>query len=438
MSKYLSILILFAISISFLPLTLLQEAPSENGEESFAPEDGNVTFNESDVVFEDEDGDPLQNYNFTNVVLYDDSNYTLIEKNEAVYVLFYSPYCYHCHQFLPTYIETADYCKENKINIVFSRIDANANGNASEAYGIDSYPTVFFIYNGKRFKYEGPRTKDSLLNFANRKKNGDIYKLKFTIDKSYDVNKLNAKQITVIVWDTSANYVKFTTDRHWYYLKRNGDNPYLTPLIIEFIDIDPQDMIVRDNVEGKTLVKVTNPNIDLREITPTIKLGDGSIGYLDASTFTYDQTTGVILFYVTHINKTGNVIVDAWINVDNTEIQQVIRDETFAEGVLGPFIYADDGRLYKFATYSPKFLSDEHYADFVKFTQDVLNTCHTSLDTGNRIGVLEKIARIGNFNDLDKIESPLIDYVHEEYNFEVTPNFDEYLYYMYYKPEDEK
>ena len=67
-----------------------------------------------------------------------------------------------------------------------------------------------------------------------------------------------------------------------------------------------------------------------------------------------------------------------------------------------------------------------------------MNTCHTSLETGNRIGVLEKIARIGNFNDLDKIESPLVDYIHEEYNFEVTPNFDEFLYYMYYKPEDEK
>lgn len=269
-------------------------------------------------------------------------------------------------------------------------------------------------------------------------KNGNIYKLNFSIDKSFDVKKLNEKQITVIVWDTSANYVKFTTDRRWYYLKRNGDNPYLSPLIIEFIDVEPQDMIVRDNVEGKTLVKVTNPNVDLREITPTIQLGEGSIGYLDTSTFTYDPTTGVMLFYVTNINTTGNVVVDAWIDVDNTEIHDVIRDETYAEGILGPFIYADDGRLYKFATYSPKFLSDEHYANFVKFTQDVLNTCHTSLETGNRIGVLEKIARIGNFNDLDKIESPLIDYIHEEYNFEVTPNFDEFLYYMYYKPEDEK
>ena len=93
-------------------------------------------------------------------------------------------------------------------------------------------------------------------------KSGNLYKLKFTIDKSLDVDKLNANQITVIVWDTSANYVKFTTDHRWYYLKQNGDNPYLTPLIIEFIDVDPQDMIVRDNVEGKTLVKVTNPNID--------------------------------------------------------------------------------------------------------------------------------------------------------------------------------
>jgi hypothetical protein len=70
------------------------------------------------------------------------------------------------------------------------------------------------------------------------------------------------------------------------------------------------------------------------------------------------------------------------------------------------------------------------------FTQDVLNTCHTSLETGNRIGVLEKIARIGNFNYIDKLETPLIDYYKNEYNYEVTPNLEDFLYYMYYKPED--
>lgn len=268
------------------------------------------------------------------------------------------------------------------------------------------------------------------------KKDGNTYKLRFTIDKSYDVDKLNADQITVYVWDTAANYAVFTTDRTWYYLKRNKNNDLITPLIIEFIDVIPKDMIIRDNVEGKTLVKITNPNVDLRSITPTVQLGDGSIGFLDVSTFTYDPVAGILLFYITHINKTGNVVVQAWISMDNSEIYQVIKNETYAENTLGPFIYADEGRKYKFGTYYPKYLDDENYSNFVMFTQDVLNTCHTSLETGNRIGVLEKIARIGNFNYIDKLETPLIDYYKNEYNYEVTPNLDDFLYYMYYKPED--
>lgn len=267
-------------------------------------------------------------------------------------------------------------------------------------------------------------------------KDGNTYKLRFTIDKSYDVDKLNADQITVYVWDTAANYAVFTTDRTWYYLKRNKNNDLITPLIIEFIDVIPKDMIIRDNVEGKTLVKITNPNVDLRSITPTVQLGDGSIGFLDVSTLTYDPVAGILLFYITHINKTGNVVVQAWISMDNTEIYQVIKNETYAENTLGPFIYADEGRKYKFGTYYPKYLDDENYSNFVMFTQDVLNTCHTSLETGNRIGVLEKIARIGNFNYIDKLETPLIDYYKNEYNYEVTPNLDDFLYYMYYKPED--
>ena len=267
-------------------------------------------------------------------------------------------------------------------------------------------------------------------------KNGNTYKLRFTIDKSYDVDKLNADQITVYVWDTAANYAVFTTDRTWYFLKRNKNNDLITPLIIEFIDVIPKDMIIRDNVEGKTLVKITNPNVDLRSITPTVQLGDGSIGFLDVSTFTYDPATGILLFYITHINKTGNVVVQAWISMDNSETYQIIKNETYAENTLGPFIYADEGRKYKFGTYYPKYLDDENYSNFVMFTQDVLNTCHTSLETGNRIGVLEKIARIGNFNYIDKLETPLIDYYKNEYNYEVTPNLDDFLYYMYYKPED--
>ena len=265
-------------------------------------------------------------------------------------------------------------------------------------------------------------------------KNGKQYVLNFAIDKSYDVNLLNKNQITVTVWDIAANTTTFKTDRKWYFFKRGVDNQFLSPLTIEFIEINPPDKIIQDNTEGSVLVKITNPNIDFREIEPTVVLNEHSIGYLDSATFTYSLERGVLLFYVTHVHNTGNIIIDSWITIDNKEIYSVIKQETFVEGTCGEFIYADEGRRYKFASYIPKFLQDETYDNFVMFTQDLLNTCYVNPDTGNRIGVLEKIARIGNFNYIDKIDTPLIDYIRDEYNFEITPNFNEYVYYMNYKP----
>ena len=67
--------------------------------------------------------------------------------------------------------------------------------------------------------------------------------------------------------------------------------------------------------------------------------------------------------------------------------------------------------------------------------EDFLNTCQDSLSTGNRIGQLEKIARVGNFNNIDLIENPLLDYYKEQFSFEITPNLMEYLTYLYYIPE---
>lgn len=300
------------------------------------------------------------------------------------------------------------------------------------------------ISNGENILYESLRKvpKDKItgrviseyIKNLSISKSSNQYVLKFAIDKSYDVDLLNEYQVSITVWDTSANFATYTTERKWYFFSRGVDNQYLAPLIIEFIELNPPDMIIQDNTEGSVLVKITNPNEDLREIEPTVVLNENSIGYLDKATFTYSPKKGVLLFYVSHIHNTGNIIIDTWLTIDNTEIFPVVKHETFVEGICGEFIYADEGRCYKFASYVPKFLHDETYEKFVKFTQDILNTCYVNPETGNRIGVLEKIARIGNFNYIDKIDTQLIDYLRDEYNFEITPNFNEYVYYMNNKP----
>ena len=175
MPKKTFIYILLLLSVSFFPLCILQDEIPENMEEQNYTEEDNTTYDEynaTDYEYED----PLKNLNFTNVLLYDDSNYTLLEKSELTFALFYSEYCHHCHQFMPTFIETADYCKEQNLKVTFARVDANTNNNASEAFGIESYPTVYLILKGKRFLFNGIRTKEALLNFMNKKLNDDIYK----------------------------------------------------------------------------------------------------------------------------------------------------------------------------------------------------------------------------------------------------------------------
>ena len=266
-------------------------------------------------------------------------------------------------------------------------------------------------------------------------KNNNNYTLKFKLDSSYDVEKLNADQITVNVWDIASNTAEYTTAGTWIYFEKDIDSTYIQPLIIEIVEILPTDKIIRSGIEGELLVKVTNPNIFLRDIIPTIQLGDGSIGFLDRSTFTYYPNTdtnsaSVLLFKITNIKDNGNVIIDAWINIDNTEIAQKMKDETFAEAIVGPFIMTEEGREYKFRPSLPKYMSDDHYGDFIMFCQDMLNTSQYSLSTGNRISTLEKIARINDFNDINRIEIPYLEFNREQFNFEITPNFSEYLYFM--------
>lgn len=260
-------------------------------------------------------------------------------------------------------------------------------------------------------------------------KTGNNYVLSFTLDKSYSVDKLNENQLKIEVWDIAANKAEYTTDGKWDYITLDDDEK-IQHLIIDFIDIYPKNMIVSKNIEGKVLVRVTNPNKFLWAYQPTVNLFNDSIGVIDESTLTYHEDQGVLTFYITHINKKGNINVEAWIDVDNNEIKEFVKNATYADATLGPFIFADEGRKYKFNSYTPEYLTDEIYKAFVKFTEDFLNTSQESLSTGNAVSTLEKIARINNFNDPFRTETPLLSEYVKQFNIEVNPNLNEYVYFL--------
>ena len=124
------------------------------------------------------DIDPYKNFNFGHVITLDDSNATeQIKKHDLIYVLFYSVWCEPCALFFPTYVNTSNYAFENNLNITFAKIEGYNNTNTSKKFELQQFPSLFLIYKGKRFFYEGKRTQEAILKFVDRKLNNDIINL---------------------------------------------------------------------------------------------------------------------------------------------------------------------------------------------------------------------------------------------------------------------
>lgn len=259
-------------------------------------------------------------------------------------------------------------------------------------------------------------------------KNDNNYTLSFALSRYFGDDLLNINQITVIVWDIAGNKTIHTTTGTWKTVDK--DNFDMEHLIIDFISIDPESKIIAQNIEGRVKVRIVNPNPELWNILPTFRLCDDSIGVIEDASVEYDPTTGIMTFYVIHINKGGYVTVEAWIDIDNDELKDVMKNSTYAKASLGPWIFGEEGRKYKLMGYVPTYLNDETYNNFVKFVQDFLNTSQKSLSTGNAISTLEKTARINNFNDVFRIEQPLLNYYQKQYNIEINPALENYVYYL--------
>ena len=166
MSKIMSNLIIFLVLFYFISSQEEKTNTTNNTE--------NV---EEDINFK-YDSDPFKDFDFGNLIWLDDSNATTeINKYDLIYVLFYAPWCEPCFNFFPTYVNTSKYAEEKKLNIKFAKIDGTNSTNTSEIFQIQQFPSLFLIYKGKRFFFEGKRTQEGILKFVDRKINNDTISL---------------------------------------------------------------------------------------------------------------------------------------------------------------------------------------------------------------------------------------------------------------------
>ena len=79
-------------------------------------------------------------------------------------VMFFAPWCGHCHTAAPELIKTAQQLVGKGVNV--AAVDCDAAPEVARALGIKGYPTIQFFAGGKGADYQGPRTSLALTAFA--------------------------------------------------------------------------------------------------------------------------------------------------------------------------------------------------------------------------------------------------------------------------------
>ena len=176
----------------------------------------NSTSNSSKSIYDYEDDEDEEERkkrkNETFIIILDDKNYTnIIDKYEALFIIFYPSPCLNCKMFMPHYIRLSHYANEKKIDIKFAKVAGPNNTKLVNKYNIESFPTVILLYKDKIYYYDSDINSASLLKFFQKIKNGPIRELE-NLSKLEIVLKAYMKVLLTTIKDKSLMIYKSLTE----------------------------------------------------------------------------------------------------------------------------------------------------------------------------------------------------------------------------------
>lgn len=257
----------------------------------------------------------------------------------------------------------------------------------------------------------------------------------FEVDNDIELGKYTEykelEKLYIKVWDLAGNELIIFGEKPLIPITSTQMSfvEKLQKLIISFYGTYPKNLFLENDVIGNTTILVENQNGLLcykYGMDIVLRLENDSLGYLVENTKRYDTTDGFIqnieelnlTQYVDGIDAVGFVKANAWLysSIFNNELNGFIKSHTFERGLLGSFIKEciDNTRKINVEPFLPDFTRGSVFFDFCKFLETFLNTEYTPLEKNCRVGLLEKIKRIGDFNDIHNIEFPAIKYYAED------------------------
>uniref|UniRef100_A0A665T390 protein disulfide-isomerase n=1 Tax=Echeneis naucrates TaxID=173247 RepID=A0A665T390_ECHNA len=81
---------------------------------------------------------------------------------------FYAPWCGYCKKLEPVWHEVGVELKSSGSPVRVGKMDATAYSGMASEFGVRGYPTIKLLKGDLAYNYKGPRTKDDIVEFANR------------------------------------------------------------------------------------------------------------------------------------------------------------------------------------------------------------------------------------------------------------------------------
>lgn len=89
------------------------------------------------------------------------------ESKDPWIIKFYAPWCGHCKRLAPTWHRLSKALQDSGSSTKVAKVDCTVHRRVCSRFGVQGYPSLFYINDGVVYKYQQSRTLNSFLDFLN-------------------------------------------------------------------------------------------------------------------------------------------------------------------------------------------------------------------------------------------------------------------------------